>query len=75
MTKSIYGMTPHNPQKNYFADIRHPCGGSSWTHIRTNLGRKTAFAMIAKQYSGCKIEGFRDDVAATKFDRQALAQK
>ena len=70
----MYGMTQYKPKKNYFADIRSPSGGSRWTYIRTNLGRKVAYAMIAKENTGDQIESFRDELEATEFDRKALAQ-
>lgn len=70
----MYGMNQHIPQRNYFADIVWPCGGSQWAHVRTNMGRKVAFAMINKTYAGATIKNFRDERTITPFDREALAQ-
>jgi hypothetical protein len=70
----MYGMNRHIPQSNYFANIRHPDGCFQWAHVRTNLGRKVAYAMIAKHFDGCKIESFRDDRTADAYDREGLAQ-
>jgi hypothetical protein len=70
----MYGMTQYKPQKYYFADIRSLSGGARWTYVRTNLGRKVAYSMIAKESTGDQIESFRDELEATNFDRKALAQ-
>jgi len=69
----MYGMNRHIPQRNYFADIVSP-EGSSWAHVRTNLGRKVAYAILAKHYEGAQIKNFRDEQSATQYDRDALAQ-
>jgi hypothetical protein len=69
----MYGMNKHTPQRNYFATIRTTDGCSCWEHVRTNLGRKVAYAMIAKHWKGeGKIENFRDDDTATDYDREGL---
>lgn len=68
----IYGYKSRAPELNYFADVRSESGGLFWEHIRTNLGRKVAYAMIAKHHSDCKIVSFRDDSQATEYDRQGL---
>lgn len=52
---TVYGYR-HIPQRHYFADVRYASGATSWAHVRTNLGRKAAYAMIAKHFEGCKIE-------------------
>ena len=68
-------MTKRIPQRNYFADIRTISGGYCWEHVRTNLGRKTAYAMIAKHWEGeGKIESFRDDDTATPDDLRGVAE-
>ena len=68
-------MAKRIPQRNYFADIRTISGGSCWEHVRTTLGRKTAYAMIAKHWEGeGKIESFRDDDTATPLDLQGIAE-
>lgn len=67
-------MARRIPQNNYFADIRAADGSSCWTHLRTGFGRSTAYAMFAKHYEGCKIEGFRDDRTANAYDHKCLAQ-
>ena len=67
----MYGMMQHNPQRNYFATIRSIDGASKWEHVRTNMGRKVAYAMIAKHYDGLgKIEQFRDEQTMTSYDRE-----
>lgn len=71
---TVYGYRTRTPEKNYFADIRHPGGAAQWAHVRTNMGRKVAYAMIAKHFEGCKIEAFRDEAKMTAFDREGLAQ-
>lgn len=73
----MYGMREHRPARDYFATIRTPTGGSQWQHVRTNLGRKVAYAMIAKIYAdldGYTIASFRDEAQATAYDREGLAQ-
>lgn len=70
---TVYGYR-HIPQRHYFADVRYASGATSWAHVRTNLGRKAAYAMIAKHFEGCKIERFRDEDFATAYDREGLAQ-
>lgn len=72
---TIYAARTRAPEANYFATIRFPNGGSKWEHVRTNLGRKVAYAMIAKHYGdGARIEDFRDEAQATEYDREGLAQ-
>lgn len=71
----MYGMKEHRPLRDYFASIVTPTGATMWEHVRTNLGRKVAYAMIAKHHEGHGvIAGFRDDTQATAYDREALAQ-
>lgn len=73
----MYGMREHRPARNYFATIRTPNGGSQWEHVRTNLGRKVAYAMVAKSladHDGYTIADFRDETQATAYDREGLAQ-
>lgn len=70
---TVYGYRSI-PQRHYFADIRHANGATSWAHVRTNLGRKAAYAMIARHYEGCRIACFRDQDAATPYDLEGLAQ-
>ena len=70
-----YGYKTRKPDENFFASIRTVNGGSAWEHVRTNLGRKVAYAMIAKHWDGeGKIEDFRDQRQATSYDREGLAQ-
>jgi hypothetical protein len=73
----MYGMKEHIPARNYFATIATPTGGAMWEHIRTNLGRKVAYAMLAKHYAGFDgytIASFRDETQATHHDLAGLAQ-
>lgn len=70
-----YGYRQRRPEENFFADIRYPNGASSWEHVRTNLGRKVAFAMISKHHDGHgKIVAFRDESQMTSYDREGLEQ-
>lgn len=74
----MYGMREHRPARNYFASIRTPTGGSMWEHVRTNLGRKVAYAMVAKRFAGLDgyaIADFRDEAQATAHDHAGLAQE
>ncbi len=72
----MYGMNTKSPARDYFASMKSiNSGGAFWTHVRTNLGRKTAYAMIAKHYEGsAKIDDFRDDNQMLFCDRQGLDQ-
>ena len=72
----MYGMNTKTPARDYFASmINIKSGGSFWTHVRTNLGRKAAYAMIAKHYDkSVKIHDFRDDTQMLFCDRQGLEQ-
>lgn len=69
-----YGYQTRKPEQSYCASIRHTDGSSQWTHVRTNLGRKTAFAMIARHFEGSKIEDFRDEAQMTSYDRDQAQQ-
>lgn len=72
---TVYAARQRKPEENFFATIRTASGGSAMEHVRTNLGRKVAYAMIAKHWDGDgKIESFRDERQATYDDRQAIAQ-
>lgn len=74
----MYGMKEHRPARNYFATIRSPSGNLRWDYVRTNLGCKTAYAIIAKRIAdldGYKIIDFRDQTQATDHDRAGLAQE
>lgn len=71
----MYALKQRKPEENFFASIRTASGGSCWEHVRTNLGRKVAYAMIAKHWDGeGKIESFRDQRQATSYDRAGLEQ-
>ena len=72
----MYGMNTKIPSRDYFACMRSiKSTGAFWTHVRTNLGRKAAYAMIAKHYDGsAKIHDFRDDTQMLLCDRQGLDQ-
>lgn len=65
----MYGMRQHRPNKDYCATIVHVDGASQWAHVRTNLGGKVAYAMMAKHFAGCTVSNFRN---ATKFDAYDL---
>lgn len=69
----MYGMNQHRPLKDYCATILHSDGASQWTHVRTNMGRKVAYAMIAKHFEGCKVESFRDEAQMDAYDRQGAS--
>lgn len=72
---TIYAARTRRPEQDYFADIRFSNGATGWEHVRTNLGRKVAYAMIAKHYGDyAKIESFRDENTATDYDREGLVQ-
>lgn len=68
-----YGYAPRKREQDYCASIRHPDGASQWAHVRTNLGRKAAYAMIARHFAGCKVENFRDETQMTTYDREQAA--
>lgn len=71
----MYGMMQHRPTRDYFATIRFPNGASKWEHVRTNLGRTVAYAMIAKHYGDDgQIEHFRDEITMNDYDREGLEQ-
>lgn len=70
----MYGMKEHRPLRDYFADIVTPTGATIWEHVRTNLGRNVAYAMIAKHHAGNTIQSFRDQDQATYYDLEGLAQ-
>lgn len=70
----MYGMNQHRPARDYFASIVTPTGGAMWEHVRTNLGPKVAYAMIAKHHEGSKIVSFRTEKQATAYDLEGLAQ-
>lgn len=71
----MYAAKSRTPDQNYFATIRTASGGSSYAHVRTNLGRKVAYAMIARHWGDDgKIEHFRDETNMTRDDRDVLAQ-
>jgi hypothetical protein len=71
----VYGYQTRKPEANYFADIRLPDGATKWEHVKTNLGRKVAYAMIAKHYDGFgKIVAFRDETQMTPHDKEGLEQ-
>lgn len=70
----MYGMNQHRPQKDYCATIRHADGASQWAHVRTNMGRKVAYAMIARHFEDCKVESFRDENQMDSYDRQGVGQ-
>lgn len=70
-----YGYASRKREENFFASIRTNSGGSAWEHVRTNLGRRVAYAMIAKHWAGeGRIEHFRDDHTATAYDREGIEQ-
>ena len=70
---TVYAARTRAPEKNYFADVVSTNGGSSWVHVRTNLGGKIAYAMIAKHYDGYgKIVAFRNEDHATAYDREQV---
>lgn len=69
----MYGMMQHRPQKDYCASIRHADGASQWAHVRTNLGRKVAFSMMARHFTGAVIVDFRDETRFDQYDRQGVA--
>lgn len=72
---TVYAARTRRPEENYFADIRTVTGGACWEHVRTNLGRKVAYAMIAKFWDGAgTIEHFRDETQITPYDKEGLAQ-
>lgn len=71
----MYAIKARVPEENYFAFVRTANGGSAWEHVRTNRGRKVAYAMIAKHWEGeGKIESFRDQRSATDEDRANARQ-
>lgn len=62
-------------EENFFATIRTTSGGSVWEHVRTNRGRASAYAMIAKHWGEeGKIENFRDVNTMNAEDREGLSQ-
>lgn len=72
---TVYAAKSRAPEQNYFASIRTASGGSAWEHVRTNLGRKVAYAMIAKHWGDDgKIESFRDENQMIGYDREGLSQ-
>lgn len=71
---TVYGYKTRRPDENYFATIVASDGSQYFTHLRTNLGTKVAYAMIAKHYAGDKIASFRHGETITSYDRQALDQ-
>lgn len=66
----MYAAKTRRLEEDFFATIRTASGGAAWEHVRTNLGRKVAYAMMAKHWEGeGKIEHFRDTRTATAEDR------
>lgn len=70
---SVYGYATRKSEVSFCATIRHADGASQWAHVRTNLGRSVAYAMIAKHFDGCKVEDFRDENRMTAYDREQAA--
>lgn len=67
---TVYALRQRRPEQDFFATITTENGGSAWEHVRTNLGPKVAYAMIAKHWDGFgKITEFRYDRRATAEDR------
>lgn len=72
---TVYALRTRTPEQNYFADIRFPNGATQWVHLRTNLGRKIAYAIIAKHYAGeARIVALRDENTMNAHDREGLDQ-
>ena len=69
----VYGYATRKREQDFCATIRHADGASQWAHVRTNLGRKVAYAMLARHFVGCKIESFRDEDQMDAYDRQGAA--
>lgn len=70
----MYGMNQHRPNRDYCATIRHADGATQWAHVRTNMGRSVAYAMVAKHFNGCTVVNFRDETKFDAYDRQGVAQ-
>ncbi len=69
---TVYAARQRRPEQDFFATITTTNGGVAWEHVRTNLGPKVAYAMIAKHWDGHgKITDFRHDHRATREDKEA----
>ena len=70
---ATYGYATRKREQDYCATIRHPDGASQWAHVRTNMGRKVAYGMMAKHFEGCKVESLRGEDQMDAYDRVQAA--